>query len=204
MGAELQSLLERIQKDGVDKAQAEADTILSEAGRRAEEIKAEAEQQAKAIIEQARKDGEDFAERGRKSVEQAGRDVVLTVQDSITDTFRALVEREVGRVLSSDALREMLSAAVATYFKGEAEGARAEILVAPEQQKQITDFLVRKYGEELRDGIEIGGDDRLVSGFKVSAKGENVQHDLSGEAITDALCALLRPHLAAIVHAGQS
>ena len=52
--------------------------------------------------------------------------------------------------------------------------------------------------------MEIKADDSIISGFKVSLKGDNVQHDFSGEAITEAMCRLLRPHLAEIVKQSQN
>ena len=79
MAAELQSLLEKIQSEGVDKAQAKAASILAEAEKAAAAKIAEAEKAAEAHLAKAEADAAVLRERSVQAVRQAARDVVLDV-----------------------------------------------------------------------------------------------------------------------------
>ena len=65
MAEDLQYLMERIQKDAVDKAETEAAAIIARAKDKAAEIVKAAEAEASAKLEKADKDAEAFTERRR-------------------------------------------------------------------------------------------------------------------------------------------
>jgi len=198
MTEDLQSLLERIQKDGVEKAQAEAERILAEARSRADLIVKDAEERGRDIVRRAGQDGEAFARHGRQTVEQAARDAVLSVGQAIQATFRALVLAEVTHALTPETVQTMLLRFVDAYIRGGRE-VRMEVVCSPEDRARLTEFFAAKYAEQLRHGLRIEGDGGLTAGFRVRVGEDQVEHDFSAEAITDALCQLLRPHIADIV-----
>ena len=150
-------------------------------------------------MKQAEQDGAVFVERGKKALEQAARDTVLYVGDALAAALKEMVGREVRESMDSDALKQMLVKVVEAYCLRESGSARIEVFLKPGQQREIVDFLMTKYGESLRKGVEIRGDEEVVSGFRVSVVNEEVEHDFTSDAIVEALCRLLRPHLAAIV-----
>lgn len=199
MPEELQSLLDRIQKDGVLKAQAETDRILAEARRQADQIVRDAEKQAQDIRKNAERDSEVLVQRGRKALEQAARDTILSVGEATQNLFRGFVARDVEKALSPDVLKKMLIAVVQSYCTGEDACSRIDLLVNPAQQKQIVDFFMSEFREALHKGIEIHATPHLAAGFRVSIESDNVHHDFSPEAIVEALCHFLRPQIADIV-----
>ena len=83
MTEELQSLLDRIRTEGVERAEAEAEGIVGEAQERARDIVAEAEAEADELRRQAEADAEASRERGERALDQAGRDFLLTLQKRI-------------------------------------------------------------------------------------------------------------------------
>jgi hypothetical protein len=100
--------------------------------------------------------------------------------------------------MSDDTLRQMLLEVVKAYFDKDGE-TRIEVMLAPEQKERLTEFFVQDLAEQMAQGLEIKADDGVLSGFRVSQVKDHVEHDLTGEAITQALCTLLRPHVAEIV-----
>ena len=70
MAEDLQYLMERIQKDAVDKAETEAAAIIARAKDKAAEIVKAAEAEASARLEKADKDAEAFTERSERTLEQ--------------------------------------------------------------------------------------------------------------------------------------
>jgi len=199
MAEELDSLLERIQKDGVDKAEARAAEIVAAAEQKAGQIVREAEQKARQAVEQADKDSVAFKQRAEQSLEQAARDVILSVGATVTRLFTKLTRHEVSGALTIETLKQMLTTVVEAYCRTDGGTARIEILLNPEQQQQVVDYLMAKHAESVRNGLEVKADDSVVSGFRVSIVDKELEHDFTDAAIAEALSGLLRPELAEIV-----
>jgi V/A-type H+/Na+-transporting ATPase subunit E len=199
MSEELKSLLDRIQKDGVDRAEAEAQKILADARRKAAEIVGEAGRTAHAARDKAEQDAAAFMERARKSLEQAARDVILSVRDAVNDTFSAIAREKVQESMTPETVSRMILTVVETYAANLTGDARLDILLAPAQQKQVVDLLMAGFRERLGAGVDIKADAGVVSGFRVRLVNDQVEHDFTGPAIAAALCQLLRPHIGEIV-----
>ena len=60
-----------------------------------------------------------------------------------------------------------------------------------------------KYKNHLDKGLEIKGSTDLIAGFKIQITEQNVQHDFTVEAISEAFCRLLRPALIDIMRNAQ-
>jgi V/A-type H+-transporting ATPase subunit E len=201
MAEELQSLLERIRREGLEKAEAEAEAVLAAARARADGIVKDAQAAAAELLKRAEQDGEAFAARGRQAVEQAARDLILSVRAAVEALFAALVQREVAQALTPEALQPMLAQVVETYVRGDADR-RVSILLAPEALPAVLDFFQRKFAEELKRGLEVKSENGIPAGFRVSLADGRVQLEFTDEAIAEALCQLLRPHLAERVRRG--
>lgn len=198
MAEELQGLLDRIQKEGVERAESEAAQITADAKDKAKAIVAEAESQAKAILEQAEKESALFQQRSENAVSQAARDVILSVGEAVTATFQAIVARQVEAAMNADALPGLIQEAIRAYT--DAEGATTiEVLLSEEQQEAVSAYFMKEFAEKMKDGLTIRGSRSVISGFTVTLTDSGVQHDFTGEALTSAIGQLLRPQLAKIV-----
>jgi V/A-type H+/Na+-transporting ATPase subunit E len=204
MAQELQSLLEKIQQEGLAKAESQAQVLLQSARKQADQILSEARAAADATRAKAEQDGAVFAERARASLNQAARDVVLSVSNMLTATLRDLVLRDVRTALTPDALQKMLESVVAAYFSNPEEERQIDLLLKPDQADKLRAFLLGRFKDQLRGGLQVKGDSSVLAGFKVNVTDEKVQHDLTDAAIADALSQLLRPQVAAIVKQAMS
>jgi V/A-type H+/Na+-transporting ATPase subunit E len=199
MAEQLQGLLDRIQRDGVDKAKAEAETIIADARVKAADLIADAESKAATLRQTAERDGETFAERGEKALAQAARDVLLSLGESINQTVHTLVRQDVGEALAPEALGQII-ADIAQAYAREGDAARDVSIIVPEgTQKEILKHVKARLTGAAAEGLEVVGDGRVTGGFKISLRDENVEHDFTQEAITQALSQLLRPHIAGIL-----
>jgi len=199
MPEELQSLLERIHKDGVEKAEDEASKIVEAAQAKAAEITVEAEKNAEELRQQAQKDADVQAERGRRALEQAARDVVLTVGSAVDNLLGSLVRTKVAGELTDDTLRDIIVSVVETYAKAGPEGARLDVLLPEERGDEFGKSVLAVLSRELAKGVEVRGDGSVISGFRISMENDRIEHDFTGDAIAEALCQLVRPHLGEIV-----
>ena len=203
MSEDLQSLLDRIQKDGVDKAETRAAEIIAAAESKAKNIVSEAQAEAKRLVEKADQDSTSFAERGKKSIEQAGRDVVLTVENAVTEAFERILAAKVKDSLTGDVLKEMLGRIVEAYCTKDGSE-HIQVLVNPADEAALKEFMLSTFAESMNKGLVIKGDSDVISGLKVSLVNADVHHDFSADAITEALCHLLRPQLTAIMKGAGS
>ncbi|MDA1044329.1 MAG: hypothetical protein O3C57_03795 [Verrucomicrobia bacterium] len=200
MAEQLQELLDRIQRDGVDKAEAEAGRIVEAARKTAADMVANAEAKAEALHKQAERDSKTFVERGHKALEQAARDVLLSLGEAINRTVQTLVRQDVAVALTPDALAGILADVVRAYTAAGDVARDVTILVSEGQQADLLNHVKAKLGAAATKGLQVLGDGRVTGGFRVVLKDDNVEHDFTQDAISDSLCKLLRPHIASIVH----
>ena len=203
MAEELQNLLERIQKDGVQKAEEESEKILAKAREKAATLLKDAEKNAAAATEKAEQDAEQFMARSKKTLEQAARDVILSVGDAVTSTMKGIAAHEVAAALKPDTLKKVLVSVIKAYCEDQ-KNDRIDILLSAEDQKAVTDFMISKFKAHMKKGLEITADSSVTAGFRVSVVDENVEHDFSADAITEALSLLVRPQLAEILRNAQA
>jgi len=200
MAEELQSLIDRIQKDGVERAEAEAGVILAKAKAHAAELVKAAEAKASALLKKADEDSKQFAERGARTLEQSARNVILAAGQALAEIARNLLGKAVDESLDANALKTLIETMVAAFAaKGMSEN-RVEILLSPADRKLLDSVFVEKLRKELGAGIELKSDERMKKGFAMRMAGGQVAVDCSREAIAEAMADFLRPRLSEIVH----
>ncbi len=197
MAEELKHLLEKIQKDGVQKAEDEAKRIVGDAQSKAKRIVDEGEAKAKALLEQAEKDGEKYRERGTRALEQAARDLLISVGQGVETLLNQTIRREVQATLNPDVLKDMLVKMAGGYLESQ-KGAKALIL-NEEDQKQLGAFFSEKMQGLLDQGLEIKTDPRATKGYRIFMKDKNLYHDFTEKAIADEISAYVQPQLRDII-----
>ena len=85
MDIRVQELLDKIKRDGVESAQADAAKILSDAEVKRAAIVAAADKEARAIVDGAKTDAQRSAEAGRAALVQASRDLLLAFKGQIDE-----------------------------------------------------------------------------------------------------------------------
>lgn len=196
MSEELQSLLERIEKDGVAKANAQADDILNNAKTKAAKLIEDAEAKAAQILEKAESDSKVFEARSAKALEQAARDTVLSVESAVTAIFDRIAGKAVAESLDLTTVQNAVAALIDGYIKADAA---ATVTLSEAQRAGVTDYLAGKFQALLNEGLTIEGSSSIASGFKVTLTKDHVEHDFTGKAVADALATMIRPELAKIV-----
>ena len=190
MAEELQQLLEKIQREGVDKANAEAKAIVEKAKEEAKAIVEKAKEEAAAATAKAETDARAFAERANTTIKQAARDTVLEVKEGVNTFFESLLAQDVKTALADNAA--MLAAEA---VKALAAGADAQVAA----NAQLAEALRAQFAADAANGVTVVTDASVGTGFSVRLDGGRVEHDFSEKAITAALAKRLRPDLAKIV-----
>lgn len=199
MEEQLQGLLDRIRKDGVEKAEAEAEQIVADARAEAARIVEEARREAADHLNRAERDAEVFMERSTTTLEQSGRDFLLQLRSAIERVLRESAREAVGEALTPDTMAGMLERMAEAYAKKDFNESRVEVLLGEQDREAFVDTVFDKYRDLLGEGLEIRTDDRLHKGFKVRFLDYRLYHDFTLEAIAEALAGLLKPPLDRIV-----
>jgi len=191
MAEELQQLLEKIQHEGVDRANAEAKAIVDKANAEAKAIVDKAKKEAEAAKAGADAEAKAYAERAAVTIRQAARDTVLEVENGIDRLFMALLAKNVNAALAANAV-SLAGDAVKALATGS-----EDVQVAA--NAQLVEALRAELAASAVAGVKVATDDSVGNGFSVRLDGGRVEHDFSEQAITAALARKLRPDLAKIL-----
>lgn len=189
MSENLQSLLEKINREGVEKAQSEAARIIADAKAQAAAIVKDANAAAAKAKAEAETAAADYAARAAQTIQQAARDTVLEVQGAVTRLLERVLAQDVDKALADE---KTVSALVADAVK--AVAGEAEVSLA-------SDRLVAALKAQLaaRGTIQVTLDEALGTGFSVKLDGGRVEHAFTGDVIAAELARRLRPDLAKLV-----
>ncbi len=188
MSEDLQSLLEKINREGVEKAKAEADRIVAEAKAKAAEIVKSANEESARAKAEAEKAASDYAARAAETVAQAARDTIIKVESSVTAMLEKLLAKDVDRALGDEKTAVALVAEAVKGIAGEAEvAANAKLAAALKAQLAA------------QGRVSVVTDESLGTGFSVKTEAGRVEHDFTGAAISAELAKRLRPDLAKLL-----
>ncbi len=199
MEEQLQSLLDRIRAEGVERAEAEAARIVAEARERAAGIVAGAEAEADGLRRRAEADAEASRVRGEKALEQAGRDFLLTLQKRIEAILRESLRDTVAAALTPDLVAEMLVRLADAYAGHDMNESRIDVLVPSADRERLAALVMEKYRDLVNQGLTLRVDEKLEKGFQVSFADDNLYHDFSLPALAEALAPVLKSPLGEIV-----
>ena len=196
MAEELQQLLEKIQKDGVDKANAEAEAILKKAKADAEELRAKAKADAEAAEAKAKADADAYMSRAKETISQAARDTVKTIESAVSGMLENILAKNVDAALSDPAVAVPLAAEA---VKSLAAGQPADVAA----NAKLAAALKAQFAAEAAKGVNVVTDEAAGTGFSVKLDGGRVEHAFTGPVICEALARRLRADLAALVSQKQ-
>lgn len=193
MTQDLQQLLEKIQRDGVDKAKTDSDKIVEDARAQARSLIESARAEATKIKTAARVEAEAFEHRAEETVRQSARDTLLNVEKAVTSLLTTLLLKDVNSALNSTELVSgLVVEAVRTYLAGKGT---IEVAAAA----KLADALRAKLAGEAASGVTVVTDDTIGTGFRVRLANGRIEHAFTGAAIADSLAKQLRPRLASLL-----
>ena len=185
---DLQGLLEKINRDGVEKADAEAKKIIEAAQAKADALIKDALAKAAQSKADTEKAAAAYAERAAETIRQSARDIVIGVKDSVTALLESLLSKNVEKALGDETAATQIVADAIKDLTGPGE-IRCGARLAAALQSQAS---------SLRS-FTLTTDDALGVGFTVKLDGGRVEHDFTAETISTELAKRLRPDLAKLL-----
>lgn len=193
MAEDLQYLIDRIQKEAVEKAEAQSASIITAAKAKADEIVKNANAEAAAALEKADKDAAVYTERSARSLEQAARDVLISVGKRFESMVSDILALQVEKSLSEETLKSMLLSLVKDYSSD------ITVVFSEADKEKLQSFVLGEFQKNLGAGVNVESDKSIKYGFRIKLDGGNISHEFTSQAIASAMSALVRPQIAEIV-----
>ncbi|MEW6356717.1 MAG: hypothetical protein AB1696_10345 [Planctomycetota bacterium] len=212
--AGVQQLINKLREEGVQAGRQEADRVVQEARQQAAKIVAQAKAEADETRAKARAEIEAEHSAAIDALHLAARDTQIRLREMVKSTFAVHVKRLVSEELQDrDFLRQIILAIVERAVPRLKEGQSAEILISDEifeaedKRGKLTEkgkeyarqFLLNVTGEMMREGIEIKPAGDKKHGVRLRLSGEDVEIDMSDEAISDLLVKHMVPRYRTLV-----
>ncbi|MCZ9939344.1 V-type ATP synthase subunit E [Brachyspira hyodysenteriae] len=177
----LDSLLERIYQDGVEKSNKKADEIISNAKSEADRIIKEAEAKSEEIIKEAERKSEELKKNTITDVRMAGEQSISALKQRIKDlvTAKVLEEGLKGAFADTSFLKDLILEVVK---KWDITSSDADVTVYfPESKKADIDSSFEKSIKSAIKNATINFDKKLSNGFKIVPEGGNYQLQFTDE-----------------------
>lgn len=199
MDQNLQSLIERIQREGIEAAEKEVSRVVGEAHSQAEAIVRAAEEKGSLIRRKAEEDGNKFLQRGIDSLEHASRDMLLEIVVRIEEIFTGIIEDNVSESLNEEFMRHLITKMIDHFVTGQG-GRSVEVFVNPEEAEALMRYVHASYGADIAGKATMTADGEVFRGFKVGIANGKAYLDFTYEALAETLSSFLRPQLAEILN----
>ena len=185
MEQQIQDLVASIKKEGIEEAKKQSAEILASAKAEAEEIIKKAKAEGDKIIQDAKNSAKLEAESAKAQIVQAGRDVTLSLKQSVEALFNKILVEDCKKAMDASLLGQLITQAV----NADLHGVEAEI---PEGLK---DDVVKALSSEVAKLVKqkdfLKESKGVLSGIKLSSNDGSGYIDMSASE-----CALLvKPYL---------
>lgn len=208
MAETIESFVKKLQTEGVEAGQAEAEKLKNDAQAQADAILKDAREAAEKIKKDAEGEAAETLKRAQTELELAARDAALKLQDTLSQALQQILTGPVEAQLNDvEFLKTLMTEAVTQYAKSDAKGEQSlTIAVADAQQKEL-DAWVRKElakAAEGAGGVDLQGTLKQA-GFEYSLSGGTVEvtRDSIVATLGDMLSQALRKTLTAALTKGN-
>ncbi len=197
MAQQIQDLVASIRKDGIEVARKEAAQIIADAKAQADEIVSQGRKRASQLIEEAQKEIDVRDQSARASLQQASRDVQLSLKKAIQKQLDNLLVEKLEKAYGSEALVGLVSAVVTDLNVSD----KTEVQLSEKDFKKLASSLKTELSEKVKGGLEIKAVDTVQNGFRIAEKDGSGFYDFSAEETANLMAPFLSSAIAEIVFA---
>lgn len=194
MAEDIQGLIEKIKREGIQAAQEKANVIEAQAKQNAAEIIEKAKQEAEKIMEEAKEKSVRTEKNTQALLKQAARDLVLAFKKELNDILNKIIAAEIKPALSGAQIAELIFTLIKDYAQAEKEGLVISLQKA--DQENLQQYLFSRLKEEVKKGITIKTNDDIQAGFLISYDAGKSYYDFTGQSLVDYISARIKPKLA--------
>lgn len=198
MESQVQELIDKIKKDGVESAEKSAKEIIDKAKEEAKRIVKDAESRAEEAEKNASREAERFKVAGEEALKQASRNVLISFRAALLSELSSLIRADVKSVYSVELLKNLIPVVVGEWAK-KSEASELSVLLSERDLSEVEASLKSALSSLLEKGLTLKADKALKAGFRVGIKGGEAYYDYSAEAVAELLSAYINPRLSEIM-----
>lgn len=197
MAEELQSLLDKINEDGIKKANLERDRILQNANNEAKAIRDQAKADADKILAEAAAGAETLQKRGESALKQAARDIVLALKVELESRLKKAVGTAAEQALTPQFMAGLIQELAVKFAAG--NGSQITVLASVKDADALAKTLNGALVSSLHTSPKVFPNAEIKGGMEVSFNGDQIYFDFTSEAITQLVSAYIGPKLASLI-----
>jgi V/A-type H+-transporting ATPase subunit E len=194
MDIQLQELIEKIKKEGIESAQVDAAKLKADAAVEAKRIIDDAKKQADAIAAQANADRARSEKAGVAAVEQASRNLILAFKGEVQALLDKIVKDAVSSSYSAEVVKDVLPDVIKNWAAKNTDS--LVVTLSEGDLQKIDGGFKAQLAKQLKGGVDLTVGKTLDAGFHIVEKDGSAFYDFSAEAVAALLSAYLNPKLA--------
>jgi V/A-type H+/Na+-transporting ATPase subunit E len=198
MAEEIRDLMEKINQEGIRAAEEKAQNIEAAAKQRADDILAQAKLEAEEMIAAAKDRIFREDEKGKTLLDQAGRDLLLSLRKEINAMLGRIVVSDIRQALTPEALSRLVSEVVRNYSAGESSD--ITVFLNKEDLEILEKKFLQKLREETKKKIVLRPAEEISGGFTISFDSGKSCYDFTDKALAEYIGTYLKPKLNQILH----
>lgn len=182
LNTNLKSLIEKVNYEGIEKANEAAQTIIAEAKQQADELMNETKQRIANMEAQSANE----VNRIRENLNSELKAVVQQTMNTIKDELAAVITNKIVSVgineaLSDTTFLQKMIFTVLQKWQPTDSNLQFAVLLNKADESQFQVFFEQRIKKELAMQVEIIVENKIKSGFKISLKNENYYVSFSDE-----------------------
>lgn len=194
MQSKLQELTEKIYKEGVDKANKEAEDIVNQAKKEAEKIVQDAKKEADQTVDQAQKDADELKRKVQAEVKQASFQTLRTVEQNITNLISSkVVDEPVKKSFKEQEFMKKLIEEVIKNWNASNPQSDLSLILPEKDQQELVDYLKSSAKKLMDGGLDVTVDSKIKAGFKIGPADGSYQVSFKEEDFENLIKYYLRP-----------
>ena len=182
----LDKLIATLKSEAIETAEKEANEVVENARQQAQKIIKEAEAKKADLLNNAEKEAQATLKKGEGALQQAARDLIVSVRNDLLKLFKAALEQEVENNFAPDLTEKAILKVVENVGSGAA-------LKLPEHMEKKLAEKIRKRLQESDNLDSITKDASLPNGFVVSKTDQGWSYRISPEEVAELLNVYLSP-----------
>jgi V/A-type H+-transporting ATPase subunit E len=199
MAEQLQELLERINQEGIEKAEKKSEEIISAANQKAKKIVQTAEKKAGEVVEAANHDAAKLQESAEKTIDQSFRNIMLSLKEEIQKYLDRILTAQLGEALTPELIGKIILTVTKNCSSQISGGTEVQVLVSPDDAKQLAGGIIERFRKEAGTGLMIKPIPAIDAGFMISFDGGESSYDFTDLGLKDLLSTYISAQLKDII-----
>ncbi len=200
----LQQLTDKLYKEGVTKANKEAEEIIQNAKKEAESIQKKAKEEADKIREDADRHAAETQKKTETELKQAADQTRKTIMKEVTGMITSkVIDKPVEKAFQdSDFIKKVIETAIKNWDAGKSS-VDLKVMLPEDLEKKVGDYLKQNAGKLMKDGLEIEVDPSVKAGFKIGPADGSYQISFKESDFENLFKQYLRPKTIEFLYGGK-